>query len=106
MAQVEKDRGKEIIAAKVASVTVRGELDELMMRTKATLMEQNIELQETEGIEKQLNLMDKFKASFVNVYGEVDATSGEREYDMAVFDLLHELPFMKKRKAAAAEKGK
>jgi hypothetical protein len=92
----------------VASVTVRGELDESMMRTKATLMEQNIELQATEGIEKQLNLMDKFKSSFVNVYGENDASSGQREYDMAVCDLLHELPFMKKlmkkRKAAENEK--
>jgi hypothetical protein len=106
--QVAKDRGKEIVASKVASVTVRGELDESMMRTKATLMEQNIELQATEGIEKQLNLMDKFKSSFVNVYGENDASSGQREYDMAVCDLLHELPFMKKlmkkRKAAENEK--
>ncbi len=106
--QVAKDRGKDIVASKVASVTVRGELDESMMRTKATLMEQNIELQETEGIEKQLNLMDKFKSSFVNVYGENDAASGQREYDMAVCDLLHELPFMKKhmkkRKAAENEK--
>jgi hypothetical protein len=74
-----------------------------MLKTKAKLMEQNIELQETEGIEKQLHLMDKFKASFVNVYGQQNPENGNREYDIAVCDLLNELPFMKKRKAAASK---
>lgn len=66
-----------------------------MMSTKATLMKKNIELQETEGIEKQLNLMERFKSSFVNTSQD----GGEREYDKAVRDMLDELPFMKKRKA-------
>jgi hypothetical protein len=65
-----------------------------MMATKATLMKQNIELQETEGIEKQLNLLERFKPSFVNTSTE----EGEAEYDQAVRDMLNELPFMKKRK--------
>jgi hypothetical protein len=100
-AQVAKDREKQIIASKMASVTVRGEIDESMLRTKAKLMEQNIELQETEGIEKQLTLLDKFKSSFVNIVGEENSENGKREYDLAVCDLLHSLPFMKKRKEAA-----
>jgi hypothetical protein len=102
--QVAKGREKEIVEQKLASVTARGELDDSMMRTKAKLMEQNIGLQETEVIEKQLNLMDRFKSSFVNVYGEFDEISGQREYSMAVCDLLHELPYMKKRKAAEKDK--
>ena len=73
-----------------------------MLRTKAKLMEQNIDLQETEGIEKQLNLLDKFKSSFVNIVREQNSENGKREYDLAVCDLLHELPFMKKWKKAAA----
>ena len=74
-----------------------------MLRTKAKLMEQNINLQETEGIEKQLNLLDKFKSSFVNIVREQNSENGKHEYDLAVCDLLHELPFMmKKRKKAAA----
>jgi hypothetical protein len=108
--QVEKDREKAIVVSKLASATVQREMDESrlkidesMLKTKAKLMEQNIELQETEGIEKQLHLMDKFKSSFVNVYGQQNPENGNREYDIAVCDLLHELPFMKKRKAAASK---
>jgi len=96
--QVMEDRAKEIMLAKTSSATIRGELDESMMRTKATLMKQNIEILNTEGIEKQLNLMDKFKSSFINVHGRESAEEGLRQYDTAVCDLLHELPFMKKRK--------
>lgn len=98
--QVAGDRAKEVIAARSASGNIRGELEESMMKTKATLMAQNIELQETEAIEKQLNLMDKFKSSFVNVHGRQSEEEGVHEYDTAVVDLLNELPFMKKRKAA------
>ena len=102
--QMSKAREKEKVVQKMASVTARGKLDDSMMRTKAKLMEQNIDLQETEGIEKQLNLMDRFKSSFVNVYGELNEINGQREYDMAVCDLLHELPYMKKRKLAQKDK--
>jgi hypothetical protein len=49
-----------------------------MLRTKAKLMEQNIDLQETEGIEKQLNLLDKFKSSFVNIVREQNSENGKR----------------------------
>ena len=101
-AQVAKDREKQVIVSNMAAVTVRAEIDESMLRTKAKLMEQNIELQEMEGIEKQLNLLDKFKSSFVNIVGEQNPENGKREYDLAVCDLLHDLPFMKKRKAAAS----
>ena len=66
-----------------------------MMLTKATLMKKNIELQETEVIQKQLNLMERFKSSFVNTSQD----GGEQEYHKAVRDMLDELPFMKKRKA-------
>ncbi len=55
---------------------------------------QTIELHETEGIEKQLNLMERFKSSFVNTSLE----GGEQEYDRAVREMLNDLPFMKKRK--------
>ena len=47
-----EDRAKEIMLSKTSSATIHGELDESIMRTKATLMKQNIEIQETEGIEK------------------------------------------------------
>jgi hypothetical protein len=47
-------------------------------------------------------LLDKFKSSFVNIVREQNSENGKREYDLAVCDLLHELPFMKKRKKAAA----
>ncbi len=97
--QVMEDRAKEIMAAKTSSASIRGELDESMMRTKATLMKQNIEILDTEKIEKQLNLMDKFKSSFVNVHGRESAEEGLRHYDTAVCGLLNELPFMKKRRA-------
>ena len=67
--QVVEDRAKEIMLSKTSSATIRGELDESIMRTKATLMKQNIEIQETGGIAKQLKLMDKFKLSIINVHG-------------------------------------
>jgi hypothetical protein len=108
--QVEKDREKAIVVSKLASATVQREMDESrlkidesMLKAKAKLMEPNIELQETEGIEKQLHLMDKFKELFVNIYGQQNPENGNREYDIAVCDLLNELPFMKKRKAAASK---
>ena len=108
--QVEKDREKAIVVSKLASATVQREMDvsrlkidESLLKTKAKLMEQNIKLQETEGIEKQLHLMDKFKSSCFNVYGQQNPENGNREYDIAVCDLLNELPFMKKRKAATSK---
>ena len=67
-----------------------------MLSTKATLMKQNIVLQETEGIEKQLSLMERFKSSYVNT--STDATGGKHEYDKVVREMLDDLPFMKKRK--------
>ena len=63
-------------------MTVHAEMDESMLRTKAKLMEQNIKLQETEGIKKQLNLLDKFKSLFVNIVGEHNPENGKREYDL------------------------
>ena len=60
-------------------------------------MWKNIELQEMEGIEKQLNLMERFKSSFVNTSRE----QGDDEYDRAVRDMLDGLPFMKKRKGSS-----
>ena len=66
-------------------------------------MKQNIEIQETEGIEKQLNLMDKFKLSFINVHGVHSKQEGLHDYDTAVCGLLNELPFIKKRKSAEKE---
>lgn len=91
-----EERTTEIALALTAQGSIRGKLEESMMSTKATLMKQNIELQETEGIEKQLNLLERFKPSFVNTSSE----EGEQEYDRAVRDMLNELPFMKKRKTA------
>jgi hypothetical protein len=67
-----------------------------MMSTKATLMKQHIVFQETEGIEKQLSLMERCKSSDVNT--STDAAGGEHEYDKAVRDMLDDLPFMKKHK--------
>ena len=88
------ERTAEVAIAQTAQGSTRGKLEESMMSTKATLMKQNIELQETEGIEKQLNLLERFKPSFVNTSQE----GGDLEYDRAVRDMLNELPFMKKRK--------
>jgi hypothetical protein len=64
-----------------------------MMSLKATILQNNIDLQQVEGIEKQLNLMERFKSSFVNT----STDGGEAEYDKAVRDMLDDLPFMKKR---------
>ena len=90
-----EERTTERAIAQTAQGSIHGKLDEeSMMSTKATLMKQNIELQETEGIEKQLNLLERFKPSFVNTSRE----GGEQEYNRAVRDMLNELPFMKKRK--------
>ena len=57
------------------ALALSGKREESMMLTKAKLMKQNIELQETEGIEKQLNLLERFKPSFVNTSSE----EGEQE---------------------------
>ncbi len=95
-----EERRTEVAIAQTAQGSTRGKLEESMMSTKATLMKQNIELQETEGIREQLNLLERFKPSFVNTSVE----EGEQEYDRAVRDMLMELPFMKKRKAQSMEK--
>ena len=68
----------------------RAELEESMMDTKAKLMKSNIDIQETECIEKQLALLEKYKGSAFD--------NEEEEYDSAVKDLINELPLMKKRK--------
>ena len=88
------ERTSEVAIAQSAQGSIRGKLEESMMSIKAALMKQNVELQETEGIEKQLNLLERFKPSFVNTSSE----GGEVEYDRAVRDMLNDLPFMKKRK--------
>mgnify|MGYP000049742833 CR=1 FL=1 len=92
--QAAEERMTEKLIAQSAQGSIRGKLEESMMSTKATLMKQTIELQETEGIEKQHNLMERFKSSFVNTSLE----GGEQEYDRAVREMLNDLPFMKKRK--------
>ena len=91
-----EERSTAILEANSAQGSTRGKLEESMMTTKAALMRKNIELQETEGIEKQLNLMERFKSSFVNTSRE----QGADEYDRAVRDMLDDLPFMKKRKGS------
>lgn len=98
--QVTDDRAKEVVASKSAAGTNRSQIEENMMTTKAALMAQNIDLQQTEGIKEQLNLMKEFRSSFVNVSNTPGGTAtGEKEFDEAVYDMLCELPFMKKRKA-------
>ena len=90
------ERMQSIASLALAQGSTRGKLEESMLSTKAILMKQNIVLQETEGIEKQLTLMEMFKSSYVNT--STDAAGGEHEYDMAVREMLDDLPFMKKRK--------
>ena len=85
-----------IASSALAQGSTRGKLEESIMSTKATLMKQHIVFQETEGIKKQLSLMERFKLSYVNT--STDAAGGEHEYDKAVRDMLDDLPFMKKRK--------
>ncbi len=96
------ERATAYATAKSAPGTVRGEMEESMLVTKATLMKKNIDLQETENIKEQLLLMEKFKSSFVNVSRSVagDGVDGEMEYDRNVYNLLDELPFRKKMKAS------
>ena len=91
-----EERLATILSAQSAQGSIRGKLEESMLSTKATLMQKNIKLQQTEGIEKQLNLMERFKSSFVNTSRD----EGEEEYDKAVRDMLDDLPFMKKRKGS------
>ncbi len=71
-----------IASSALAQGSTRGKLEESMLSTKATLMKQNIVLQETQGIEKQLSLMERFKLSYVNT--STDAAGGEHKYDKAV----------------------
>ena len=92
--QAAEERTTEKAIAQTAQGSIRGKLEETMMSKKTTLMEQTIEMQKTDGIEKQLNLLERFKPSFVNT----SHGGGEEEYDRAVRDMLNELPFMKKRK--------
>ena len=92
-----EERSTAILDANSAQGSTCGKLEESMMTMKAALMRKNIELQETEGIEKQLNLMEGFKSSFVNTSRE----QGDDEYDRVVRDMLDELPFMKKRKGSS-----
>ena len=91
-----EERADAIASSALAQGSTRGKLEESMMSTKATLMKQHIVFQETEGIEKQLSLMERFKLSYVNT--STDAAGGEHEYDKVVRDMLDDLPFMKNRK--------
>jgi hypothetical protein len=40
--------------------------------------------------------MERFKLSYVNT--STDTAGGEHEYDMAIWEMLDDLPFVKKRK--------
>jgi hypothetical protein len=77
-----EERVEAIASSALAQGSTRGKLEESMLSTKAMLMKQNIVLQETEGIEKQLSLMERFKLSYVNT--STDTAGGEHEYDMAI----------------------
>lgn len=101
---VADDRAKEVAAAKISATTVRGQMEESMLVTKAALMKKNIELQETENIKEQLLLMEKFKHSFVNVSSsrngaDGNPVDGHLEYDRNIYNLLDDLPFRKKQRA-------
>lgn len=85
------ERAVDIASGPTAQGSTRGKIEETMMVTKAALMKKNVELQEMEGIEKQLSLMDRFKSSFVNT-----SATGQEEYDKAVREMLEEMPLMKK----------
>ena len=99
--ELASDRAKAYAAAKSASGTVCGEMEESMLVMKAMLMKKNIELQETESIKEQLLLMEKFKSSFVKVSSSKagDGVNSEMDCDKNVYNLLDELPFYKKMKA-------
>jgi len=92
-----EERVDVIASGALAQGSTRGKLEESMLSTKATLMKQNIVLQETEGIEKQLSLMERFKSSYVNI--STDAAGGEHEHDTVVREMLYDLPFMKKSRS-------
>ena len=92
------ERSAEVVSAKSAPGTTRGKLEESMLVTKTTLMQNNIALQQTESIEKQLNLMERFKSSFVNTSRD----GGEEEFNRRVRDMLDDLPFMKKHKKGSS----
>jgi hypothetical protein len=91
-----EERSLNIVAATSAQGLARGKMEESMMSARTSILQKNVELQQTEGIEKQLNLLERFKSSFVNTSSE----GGEVEYDQAVRDMLEDLPFMKKRKGS------
>jgi hypothetical protein len=88
-----EERSASVALAQSAQGSARGKIEESMMSSKAIILQNNIDLQQVEGIEKQLNLMERFKSSFVNT----STDGGEAEYDKAVRDMLEDLPFMKKR---------
>jgi hypothetical protein len=92
------ERSAAVVSAQSAQGTTRGKLEESMLVTKATLMQNNIALQQTESIEKQLNLMERFKSSFVNTSQD----GGEEEFDRRVRDMLDDLPFMKKHRKGSS----
>ena len=86
--QAAEERTTEKAIAQTAQGSIRGKLEESMMSTKATLMKQTIELHETEGIEKQLNLMERFKSSFVNTSLEAMFVGKNSEYPKSVLRTL------------------
>ena len=93
---VAASRADEAAAAKVAPQTNKGKIEESMMSSKAVLMQQSVQLQETEGVKEQLMMMKEFKSSFVNIHNS-DSGDGEAEYDATVCAMLRELPIMKMR---------
>ncbi len=87
----------EVVAAKLAPQTKRGQIEEWLMLTKAALMQHAKELQNIQGVCEQLTMMEKFKSSFVNLCN-ISGKDGESEYDATICDLLGKLPIMKKQR--------
>jgi len=95
--KVAASRGDEVMKEKVAPQTNRGKIEEAMLSSKASLMQQSASLQEIEGVKEQLMMMKEFKSSFVNTHNK-SRGDGEAEYDKTVCSMLEELPLMKKQK--------
>ncbi len=73
--------------------TGRQKAEELILKTKAQLIAQSIDLGTIEQVKDQLSLLSQFKESFVKVWNGIDG-KGEEEFNNNVNDLLEELPFM------------
>lgn len=60
-----EEQSASIVAAQSAQGLARGKMEESMMSVKTIILQKNVELQQMEGIKKQLNLLERFKLSFV-----------------------------------------